>query len=187
MAHSWNSPNPKPFTHLTLDGGKIHLEDPSADVTSIGRDDLLRIHAEAGSRALGIAHRSGGVQLSTFSFGGASERDEAVELIERELGLSRSVQTTSGGWADAVKPGLYVLVTLMITFGLFQGVAQGADGIDAAGHTAAKAGMLLQIGGLLGPTGVLVLGGVVTAFFLFRTLSALRVSGDRIILEPKGS
>ncbi len=117
----WHNPQADRQTTLAIADGGIFLGNPSqsqlaqareaveqgrspaaqmgAGAIFVATDNLFRIVAESGLDALSLAYRHEGVRLGTFTFAQPRERDQAIEMLERELGLRRSTQKGSGGWA----------------------------------------------------------------------------------------
>ncbi len=202
----WNNPQATSHTTLAIAEGGIFLGSPSPgeldqarDAVEHGRspagqmgdgalfvapENLFRILAKPGSSALGLAYRHDGVKMDSFSFARPEERDEAVGRLEQEMGLRRSTQKSSGGWAEALKPALYLVAVVMITIGLAGALGDPSATIDGTGRTAAKAQGLVALAGFLGPTGVWVAGGILSAIFLLQVIVKLRLPGESTVLEP---
>ncbi len=205
----WHNPQAGSHTTLVIADGGIFLGNPSRSELAqareaveqsrspaaqmgdgalfISTDNLFRILAESGTCVLGLSYRHEGVKLGSFTFAQPLERDRAVDMLEQELGLRRSTQKSSGGWAEAVKPGLYLVAVVMITIGLAGALGDASATIDGAGRTAMKARGLVALASYLGPTGVWAVGGALAGFFLIQTIVKLRLPRASTALEPARS
>lgn len=107
---------------------------------------------------------NGKSRMTNIGFANSETRDEVLTALQQRLGSGFSMKVQElNSFQSAIKPGIALLVVGFFVVLFYMGFLDFTPGEDyhIHGHGALFKGIYLGLVSLLGPTGILILGGLI--------------------------
>jgi hypothetical protein len=153
---------------------------------------VTKLEGDEDDPTLTVTYRSGGSTRATvdLTLAGAAKREELIGALIARLGPDwrRRRQPTSP-WAASLGILTAVGLVALATWGCYREAVQIAAGKHLEPNGADRKRQLLSqiahwVEGLIGPTGILVVGGVLVALGLLAVVCLLIYPPVRVVVEP---
>ena len=158
--------------HLAdLNQGKDPAEMPTWQHKTLKLSAIERIELHPNDSLVTLSHRQDG-KLRKLTFSGKKGIHAFCQWLAEELGLEKGQEDLDLGNALAGPIALVLVVPVVTLFAL--GAASDPGGAGGGAKSRGAYRLLALVGDLLGPTGLLILGGLATAGAIWAMVRRLR-------------